>query len=69
MMLISGYVLLESQYYYTGIIAIVPTAWSKLLCTGSEDTISECASTPVVKGYHVCDHDQDIFISCAGEDC
>ena len=63
----SGYALLESATRFTTRIPIVPTVWTELICTGSEDTLSECDSTPVAEGYPVCDHDQDIFIGCTGE--
>ena len=62
----AGNVFLENQYYYGGLYPIVPTVWNRLVCTGSENTLLDCTSTPVVDGHPVCDHDLEIIITCTG---
>ena len=62
----AGNVLLETQHFATGFFPIVPTVWNSVVCTGSENTLLDCIITPAVDEYPVCDHDQEITISCTG---
>ena len=50
---------------HTGLIRIVPTAWTNTVCDGDESTLSDCYYIQKGDvGYQACDHGYDIFISC-----
>ena len=54
------------QRNFTIIHRVVPIAWTNMVCTGNEDTISECRYSGV-DGNLNCDHSYDIALRCNGK--
>ena len=53
---------------HTGLLPIVPTAWTNIVCDGDENTLSDCYHIHDGDvGYQACDHGYDIYISCIHE--
>ena len=48
------------------IFSVVPIARTNMMCTGNEDTLSECRYSGV-DGNRNCDHSYDIIVSCIGK--
>ena len=48
------------------IFRVVPIARTNMVCSGNEDTLSECRYSGV-DGNPSCDHYSDIFIRCIGK--
>ena len=54
------------QDNFTIILRVIPIAWTNIMCTGNEDTLSECRYSGVA-GNPACNHSYDIVVSCLGE--
>ena len=61
----AGTVFVERNF--TGIILhIVPIARTNMVCTGNENTLSQCGYSGV-DGNPDCDHSYDIIVDCIGK--
>ena len=52
--------------FIDNILRVVPIARTNMVCTGDEDTISQCEYSGI-DGNPDCDHSYDIIVDCIGK--
>ena len=57
-------ILVERDLDY--LLSLVPIAQTNMMCTGNEDTLSECRYSGA-DGNPACDHTYDILVDCIGK--
>ena len=60
-----GMVYVESDFT-DNILRVVPIARTNMVCSGNENTLSECRYSGV-DGNPSCEHDFDILVDCIGK--
>ena len=61
----AGRLYVES-YFTNNILRVVPIARTNIVCSGNENTLSECRYNGV-DGNSACEHNFDILIRCDGK--
>ena len=59
------------MYRFTGllhsvgslVLPVVPISWNNVMCTGTENTLTECSHSQI-SGAHSCSHGDDAVVEC-----
>ena len=45
------------------LLPVIPISWNNVMCTGAENTLTECSHSQI-SGAHSCSHGDDAIVQC-----